>query len=285
MRVIFIGGGNMAEAIFSRLNEDDVIVIQRNLQKLEKLKTQYPQINFLQKLDFTSKPDDLIILSIKPYDTKEACQDILQYTKNSTIVSIVSGISCRTLSLWLENERVCRTMPNTPSQIGLGATAIYFTPAIGDNQQSILDIFAKLGEVYQFEDEDKINQMTAISGSSPAYVFYFIEALIKSAVNQFGLSPELAKDITLQVVRGSLGMIESNTSINIEQLRSNVTSKKGTTEQAIKVIEQYNFNNIIAEAELACYNRAKELSELLGSTIVAGEDSANVAVDDIISKS
>src|SRR6185437_389054 len=260
MRVIFIGGGNMAEAIFSRLSNDDVIVIQRNLQKLEKLKIQYPQINFLPKLDFTTKPDDLIILSIKPYDTKDACQDIVKYTNDSTVISIVSGISCKTLSLWLENSKICRTMPNTPSQIGLGATAIYFTPAVGDKQEQILNIFKKLGKVYQFDDEDKINQMTAISGSSPAYVFYFIEALIKSAAEQFGINPELAKDITLQVVKGSLGMIESNSSISIEQLRGNVTSKKGTTEQAIKVLEQYNFNNIIAEAELACYNRAKELS-------------------------
>ncbi|HLX53093.1 MAG TPA: pyrroline-5-carboxylate reductase [Aquella sp.] len=260
MKVIFIGGGNMAEAIFSRLNNDDVIVIQHNLQKLEKLKTKYPQINFLQKLDFTTSPDDLIILSIKPYDTKDACMDILQYTKNSTIISIVSGISCQALSRWLDNSRICRTMPNTPSQIGLGATAIYFTPAIADKQEHILNIFKKLGKVYQFDDEDKINQMTAMAGSGPAYVFYFIEALIKSAVNQFGLSPELAKEITLQVVKGGLGMIENNSSMTIEQLRGNVTSKKGTTEQAIKVLETYNFNNIIAQAELACYNRAKELS-------------------------
>ena len=137
-----------------------------------------------------------------------------------------------------------------------GATAIYFTPAISEQQERILDIFAKLGKIYQFDNENKIDQMTAISGSSPAYVFYFIEALIKSAVDQFGLSPDLAKDITLQIVKGSLGMIESKASLSIEQLRSNVTSKKGTTEQAIKVFEQYNFNNIVAEAELACYMRA-----------------------------
>jgi pyrroline-5-carboxylate reductase len=262
----------MAEAIFSRLKNDDVIVIQRNLQKLEKLKAQYPQINFLPKLDFTTRPDDLIILSIKPYDTKEACQNILQYTKSSTIISIVSGINCQSLSLWLENPKICRIMPNTPSQIGMGATAIYFTSAISDMQQHILNIFKKLGKVYQFDNEDKINQMTAISGSSPAYVFYFIEALIKSAVDQFGLNPDLAKEITLQVIKGSLGMIESNSSVSIEQLRGNVTSKKGTTEQAIKVLEKYNFNDIIDEAELACYNRAKELSQLLGSPIVAGDD-------------
>ncbi len=155
-------------------------------------------------------------------------------------------------------------MPNTPSSIGLGATAIYFTPTI-TKQQLILDIFNKLGSVYQFDDEDKINQMTAISGSSPAYVFYFIEALINSAVNQFGLSPELAKEITLQVVKGSLSMIETNSSMTIEQLRSNVTSKKGTTEQAIKILEKHGFNNIINEAETACYNRAKELAQVYGN--------------------
>lgn len=266
MKIIFIGGGNMAEAIFSKLNSNNIIVIQRNLEKLEKLKTKYPQIKFLPKLDFTTKSDDLILLSIKPYDTHIACQNIAQYVKDSTIISIVSGISCQTLNTWLNNQKICRAMPNTPSQIGLGATAIYFTTEI-HKQQEILDIFTNLGKVYQFDDEDKINQMTAISGSSPAYIFYFIEALIKSAVDQFGLNPDLAKDITLQVVKGSLGMIESHPSISIEQLRSNVTSKKGTTEQAIKIFEQYNFNNIINQAEQACYNRAKELAQEFGSQV------------------
>jgi pyrroline-5-carboxylate reductase len=271
MKVIFIGGGNMAEAIFSKLNCDNLIVVQRNSQKLENLKTRYPQIKFVPRLDFTADPDDIVFLSIKPYDAEEACNEIAQYTKDSTIVSIVSGITCHTLSNWLDNQKVCRSMPNTPASIGLGATAIYFTPAV-TKQQIILDIFNRLGNVYPFEDEDKINQMTAIAGSSPAYIFYFIEALINSAVNQFGLSPELAKDITLQVVKGSLSMIENNSSMAIEQLRSNVTSKKGTTEQAIKILEKHNFNDIINEAETACYNRAKELARMYGSPVVAGDD-------------
>ncbi|MCE3269332.1 MAG: hypothetical protein K0R49_1584, partial [Burkholderiales bacterium] len=261
MKIIFIGGGNMAEAIFSKLNDSNIIVIQRNLSKLEKLKLQYPQINFLPKLDFNTKSDDLILLAIKPYDAEEACKNIQQYTQSSSIISIVSGINCQSLGTWLNNAKICRAMPNTPSTIGLGATAIYFTPTI-NNKQNILDIFLKLGKIYQFESEDKIDQMTAMSGSSPAYIFYFIESLIQSAIEQFGLSPELAKDITLQVVKGSLGMIEANPSISIEQLRSNVTSKKGTTEQAIKVFENYNLNKIIYDAQTACYNRAKELARL-----------------------
>ncbi|MCC2625966.1 MAG: hypothetical protein K0R14_1839 [Burkholderiales bacterium] len=271
MRIIFIGGGNMAEAIFSKLNDKDIVVVQRNLEKLGKLKAKYPHIKFITALDFTTNPDDIVFLSIKPYDAETACEEIAQYTKNSTIVSIVSGITCYTLSNWLINHKICRTMPNTPASLGLGATAIYFTSAI-TQQQIILDIFNKLGKVYSFDDEDKINQMTAVAGSSPAYVFYFIESLIASAVNQFGLSPKLAKDITLQVVKGSLSMIESNSSMTIEQLRSNVTSKKGTTEQAIKVFEQYNFNDIINKAETACYNRAKELAQLFGSQNATGNE-------------
>lgn len=261
MREIFIGGGNMAEAIFSKLSDREVIVIQRNLDKLERLKIRYPKIKFFSKLDFITNVDDNIFLAIKPQDTKTVCQDIQQYTKNSTIVSVVAGITCQSLSKWLSNPKICRTMPNTAAMLGQSATAIYFTPAI-HQQQIILDIFAKLGKIYHCTNEAQIDHMTAIAGSSIAYVFYFIEALVKSAVGQFDLSPELAKEVSLQVVRGGLAMLEHSPAMAIEQLRANVTSKNGTTERAIKVFEQYDLNKIIREAELACYNRAKELSQL-----------------------
>lgn len=261
MRIIFIGGGNMAESIFSRLHNHEIIVIQRNLQKIERLKTQYPEIIFKPELDLITRADDLIFLAIKPQDAKIACHKIKQFIQNSTIVSVIAGINCHSLGKWLENSNICRTMPNTPSQLGIGVTAIYFTPKC-NQQQLILDIFTNLGKVYTFNDEDKIDQMTAIAASSPGYIFYYIEALIKTAVEKFNFNPELAKDIILQVVKGSLAIIENNPDISIEQLRQNVTSKKGTTEQAINILERYNLYNIISEAEIACYNRAKELSQL-----------------------
>lgn len=261
MRVIFIGGGNMAEAIFSRLDNYNIVVIQRNLQKIEKLRAKYPMIDFLPVLDFTTTAEDLIFLSVKPQDAKVTCQGIRQYTKNSTIISVMAGITCQSLNFWLDNQSICRTIPNTPSMLGFGVAAIYFTPAI-TRQHVILDIFAKLGKVYHFSNEDQIDQMTAVASSGIGYVFYYIEVLVKTAVEKFNFSPELAKDVILQVVKGSMAMIENNPDVSIEELRKNVTSKKGTTEQAIRVFEQYNLYKIVSEAELACYNRAKELSQL-----------------------
>ena len=99
-------------------------------------------------------------------------------------------------------------------------------------------------------------------GVGSLFVFYFIESMIKAAVNQFAFSEELARDITLQVIKGSLAIIEQNEDLAIAQLRDNVTSKKGTTEQAINVFEKYNLMQIISEAERACYDRAKEISKV-----------------------
>lgn len=264
MRIIFIGGGNMAEAIFSKLTNHEIIVIQRNLQKIEKLKILYPQINFLSELNFDTNFDDLVFIAIKPQDAKDSCDNIKKYVMHSTIISVMAGINCATLERWLGNKKICRAMPNTPAQLGLGATAVYFTQT-ADKKAEILNIFAKLGSVYSFNNENEIDQMTAIASSSIAYVHYFIEALIQSAVDQFKFAPELAKDITLQVIKGSIALIEQNPDISIEQLRHNVTSKKGTTEQAINVFEQYNLKKIIHDAELACYTRAKELSALFAN--------------------
>jgi pyrroline-5-carboxylate reductase len=263
MKIIFIGGGNMAEAIFAKLHNCDVVVVQRNLEKLIKLQAKYPKIKFLGDLNFITGKEDLVFIAVKPQDAKETCRHISNKTRLSPIISVMSGISCATLGVWLKNEQICRAMPNTPSMLGVGACGVYITPLVESSiTQLILDVFGKIGKVYPFIHEDQINQMTAVGGSSPAYVFYFIEAMIKAAINQFAFSEEIARDITLQVIKGSLAMIEHNENMSITELRTNVTSKKGTTEQAINVFEKYNLMQIISEAEHACYDRAKEISKV-----------------------
>ena len=271
-KIIFIGAGNIAEAIFGHLlsklpsgNESlfQIIVTQRNQTKREALARKYPALTILPDLDFVATVNDIVILAIKPFDAETTCHNLKDKIRNSTIVSIMTGITTNTLSKWLDNNKIARVMPNTPAATGSAVSGIYFLPNITpEHKQIIEDVFKSVGSTYILANEDYIDRITAVSGSSPAYIFYFIECLIKTAIEQFEFDKDTAKEITLQVVKGALDMINNNPEIEIPQLRKNVTSKKGTTEQALQVFERYNLAQIIKEAELACYNRAIELSKL-----------------------
>lgn len=264
-KIIFIGGGNMAEAIFAKLETTlfEIIVIQRNDAKRNTLGNKYPDIKFISTLNFYTTENDIIILAVKPQDAKITIASIQAQIKSSTIVSVMAGITANTLYNWLDNHKVARCMPNTPATLGLGATGIYFSNNIDEkHKQQIQDIFSGIGKSYVFDCESFIDKITPVGASSPAFVYYFIESLIATAINKFGFNDNDARDITLQVIKGSLAMIETNPDISIEQLRANVTSKKGTTEAGVNVFEQANFKHIIEEAEIACYNRAVELGTL-----------------------
>ena len=128
-------------------------------------------------------------------------------------------------------------------------------------QSTILDIFDRIGKTYIFKNEDFIDKIIPVAGSAPAYVFYFIEAMVNNAITEFGFTENEALDITLQIFKGSLSLIENNPNIAIKQLRNNVTSKNGTTEQAINHFEKSNLKQIIKDAELACYKRAIEIGD------------------------
>ena len=270
-RIIFIGGGNMAEAIFSHLISSNllqtstapqIIVTQRNPEKYNILARKYPTLTILPDINFVTTANDIVILATKPQDAETACKSLTDKSKASTIVSIMTGITTHTLGKWLDNNKIARIMPNTPSAVGLGVSGMYFSPTIITEHQRVIEtIFKLISKIYIFTDEDYIDKITAVSGSSPAYIFYFIECLINTAIEQFGFDKDIAKEITLQVVKGSLAMIENNLDTEIGQLRKNVTSKKGTTEQAIQMFETHNLAQIIRDAEIACYNRAKELSK------------------------
>ena len=259
MQIIFIGGGNMAEAIFSKIDSknQEIIVVQRNMDKRTALAHKYPCIRFLSILDFTPQGEDLVILAVKPQDAKELCQNLPKTT--GVVLSVMSGITTKTLALWLDNTKIARLMSNTLAKVGMSVNGVYFSEAIDKSKrQIVLNVINSIGKTYVFDNEDFINKITAIAGSAPAYVFYFIEAMIDTAINEFGFDAKDALDITLQVFKGSLALIESDP--NIEQLRANVTSKKGTTEQAINIFEKANLKQIITDAEIACYNKARELS-------------------------
>ncbi len=269
-RIFFIGGGNMAEAIFARIcpNKYQINVIQRNKAKCDNLIQLYPHITFCTALDEQLSDSDILILAVKPIDAKNAILAIQDKITFPIIISVMAGITTNILKVWSLNNKIIRIMPNTPSSVGEGLSGIYFNENITDyEQQQIKAIFISIGKIFICQNEEMIDKITAVAGSAPAYFFYFLESMIDVAINQFGLSKEDAQAITLQVAKGSIKLIENNQNLTIAKLRTNVTSKNGTTERAINVFEQYDLKQIVHKAEVACYNRAKEISQSFNETL------------------
>lgn len=259
-KIIFIGGGNIAEAIFTKLKSNEVVIIEHNELRLNYISTAYPNLLVRKSLDYITTEDDIVILAIKPQNAKETCINLQKNIGASNILSVMAGITTNTLQNWLNTDKIIRAMPNTPGLQSIGVTGMYFTQTIEDSIRSkITHIFNNIGICYTFKDEDYINKITAVASSSPAYVFYFIESLIDSAIKNFQFSDKDATDITLQVIRGSLEMVQKNRDIAITTLRHNVTSTGGTTAAAINILEENNFKKTINNAEIACYNRAIEI--------------------------
>lgn len=264
-RLIFLGGGNMAEAIFAGLvnNPDFTIeVIQRNPEKASRLSITYPNIKISSTLEHKLNPNDILVLAIKPQQAKEACATIQEKVSQCLIISVMAGIPISRLHLWLNNPRVIRTMPNTPSSIGKGITAIYSSEVITPSEdQLITQIFTTIGITYCAKNEAEIDKIVPISSSSIAFVYYFMEGLIKHAVNEFGFDNEQATALVKQVVSGSAALLDSNPTISIDEQRARVTSKKGATEQGVLTFEQEKLHEITLQAMQNCYKRTLEMAK------------------------
>ena len=262
--IIFIGGGNIAEAIFTKLTPNEIIIIEHNDSRVHYLSTKYPDLTINRSLNHITHKNDLIVLAIKPQSAKKACFDIATKISASNVLSIMAGINTATLANWLNNDKISRAMPNTPGILNIGVTGLYFSDKIQDSIRiKITDLFKNIGLTYILDNEDSINKITAVASSAPAYIFYFIESLIDSAIKNFNFSEKEAREITLQVVKGSLAMLEKSPDLPIATLRKNVTSKGGTTAAAINIFEEHKVKELISQAELACYNRALELGNIL----------------------
>lgn len=264
-KIIFIGGGNMAEAIFAGLinsNQYQIHVIQRNPEKLSRLKELYPQIECSEKLDYPPKENDIVFLSIKPQHAKETCLNLQDKLQNCTLISVMAGTSIQSISTWTQNSKIIRTMPNIPSSISKGITAIYFTPGVSiHTKELITNIFTNISFVHIANSEDVMDKIVPVSSSSIAFIYYFMEGMINSAVNRFGFSEKEATELIKEVVNGSSALLSANPDIKISEQRQRVTSKKGTTEQGVLTFEKHKLHAIIDESMHNCYARALEMAK------------------------
>ena len=206
---------------------------------------------------------DLVIWAIKPQTFKEAALPLRTLTQSALHLSVAAGIPSSSIAQWLDNERVVRTMPNTPALIGKGISALYARPGVNEaDKEWAAQVMGTTGGVLWLDAEDQLDAVTALSGSGPAYMFYFMEAMTEAGVGM-GLRPEQAYQLAVATFIGAGELARASTE-SPEVLRQRVTSKGGTTYAAIASMEANGVKALFAQAMRAAQQRAKELGEEFG---------------------
>ena len=205
----------------------------------------------------------LIIWAVKPQVFKEAAANIGTYAPKALHFSVAAGIRSDSIALWLDSEHVVRAMPNTPALIGKGMTALYARPAVSLASKAWVErVVASMGEFLWLDAESQLDAVTAISGSGPAYVFYFLEAMTEAAV-KMGLSAEQGRRLAVSTFSGASELAHRSEE-PLETLRQRVTSKGGTTYAALTSMENDGIKQQFIQAMNAAEQRAKELGDEFG---------------------
>lgn len=270
--VTFIGGGNMARAIYGGLLESGFAAT--NITVIDPSSTAQDvarQAGIDQVFDgapMDALSADLIVLAIKPQITKAALQPLSgRLAPNSIVLSIVAGINAESLATLLDlsdTQSIIRCMPNTPALVGEGMTGLYSDNSVSSAEGRALAerVMSSVGQCVWVDKESDLDVITAISGSGPAYFFLFIESLTDAAI-ALGMDSESARKVALQTALGA-SRLASLSDEDASTLRKNVTSPGGTTEQAIQSFEASDIRGIVAQATKAAARRSLELSKEFG---------------------
>jgi pyrroline-5-carboxylate reductase len=264
MKIAFIGGGNMGEAIAASLlnkklcKPTDISVSELIEARRDYLKTKY-HVTVTARSQEAVSGKDVIILAVKPQNMADALAGLKGALKaNQLVLSIAAGVTIKKITGGLAHDKVIRSMPNTPAQIGLGITGWTATKETTEEQKAwARTILGAMGKEIYFKDEAALDMVTAVSGSGPAYFYLFAETLIDAAVN-IGLDIKDAETLVKQTMLGAAHLVNSSEK-PVAELRRNVTSKGGTTEQALKVFEENSLAQIVDKAVKAACRRAREL--------------------------
>jgi pyrroline-5-carboxylate reductase len=268
MNMTFVGGGNMASALIGGLLRRDytvsqIRVVEINADSRARIKHEF-DIDAVADLAVGVTDCDVVILAVKPQQLAELTRKLAPLLKNQLIISIAASIRATDISRWLGGyQYVIRAMPNTPALVQAGVTGLYALPAVNaQEKESAENILATVGIVLWVEQEEMLHAVTAISGSGPAYVFYFIEAMQQAGM-ELGLTADQTRQLSLQTFLGAVKLAEQS-SEEVETLRLRVTSKAGITEQAIRHMEENDIKCRIINAIHAASERSRELSDELG---------------------
>lgn len=260
MKVYFLGGGNMTAAIVSGLvKKPDMVVhvVNRGAARREQLAQRF-QVATSAVLPPLSA-QDVLILAVKPQDMAAACAGL--DIGGALVVSVAAGLSIEALSRYLNgSRRIVRAMPNTPAGIGLGVTGLYADASMGAADREVVqNIFNTVGETVWLSDEAGLHAITGISGSGPAYVFYLLNAL-KQAAQEQGFTEAEAQRLSLATFKGAV-MLAEQSGEDFGVLQQNVTSKGGTTHEAIETFKQHHVAQAIVEGVAASVRRSQAMSQ------------------------
>lgn len=268
LKICFIGGGNMATALIGGLAgkltaPDNIHVVDPNADALQKLEQQFGVVT-AQQISAAVAGSDVIVLAVKPQQMKSVAAQLQPFVSSQLVLSIAAGIRAVDLSRWLNgHSAIVRTMPNTPALIGQGITGMVALDGVSAQQRDAADaIMRAVGPTVWLNDEALIDPVTAVSGSGPAYVFYFIEAMQQAAL-EMGLTLEQGTQLAIATFVGA-SQLAAQSPDPVSVLRERVTSKGGTTYAALTSMEQSGVKDAIVRALKAAAARGKELGEEFG---------------------
>lgn len=268
MKITFVGGGNMASALIGGLmgmatGRPEVTVIDPVPAQGERLARDFG-ITARTALAATDPPCDVLILAVKPQQMRDALAPLTAHARDALVISVAAGIRAADLARWLGNhQRVVRTMPNTPALIGAGITGLWAGPGVSAADRALAQrIVTAVGEALWVAEESLLDAVTAVSGSGPAYVFFFMEAVHAAAV-KLGFDDAAARQLTLATFRGAAALA-TNATEPLAVLRERVTSKGGTTAAALAVMNERQIGLHIGDAVAAACRRSVELADEFG---------------------
>jgi len=265
----FIGSGVMAEAMISGiLSEgltapDHMIASDPRQERGEELASRYG-VKARTANREAAKAAQIVVLSVKPQVVPTVLEELQGQVKpEGLVLSIVAGARIGVMAAGLDHQAIVRAMPNTPAQIGEGMSVWTATAAVSEEQRrQVQSILQALGEEIYLEDEEYLDMATALSGTGPAYVFLFMEAMIDAGVH-LGFSRRIAQQLVLQTVRGSVDFARQSVAHPAE-LRNMVTSPGGTSAEALYQLEKGGFRTVLSRAIWAAYQKSQYLGELSG---------------------
>ncbi|MDP2784513.1 MAG: pyrroline-5-carboxylate reductase [Sulfurimicrobium sp.] len=268
MNITFIGGGNMASALIGGLikqgfKAENIRVVDVSRENLESLQSRY-QVRTFAELGSAAAASEVIVLAVKPQQLHGVASGLAPLLQQQLVISIAAGVRAGDLSRWLGGYRqLVRTMPNTPAMVSSGMTGLYALPEVLPAQREQAEsVLQAVGNTLWLEEEGQMDAITAVSGSGPAYVFYFMEAMQAAAV-ELGFSSQQARTLTLETFLGA-ARLAAQSDEDAATLRARVTSKGGTTERALGTMEDAGIKASIVLAIRAAAERSREMGEALG---------------------
>ncbi len=264
MKIAFIGGGNMAEAMLSAILDKGLSLPQDiSVSDISETRRQYLEQKYgvvvMSDNRLAAEKGDVVVLAIKPQNLAEVMAGLNgQLNSAQLVLSIIAGARINTLCLGLNHSSVVRAMPNTPAQIGEGISVWTATAEVTEQQRGwASSILGTIGKEIYVGDEKYIDMATAVSGSGPAYFFLYVEVLVEAAMH-IGLPRDMAQELVLQTMLGSGHLIQKSGK-QPSELRRMVTSPGGTTAEALLELEKGGFADLVKKAVSAAYNKAKVL--------------------------